>query len=102
MPHTGEHELSLHGHRVRYLMAGDGPPVVLIHGITSSADTWRPAMRMLAGGHTVIAPDQILRADDLGRMRPEARGYHEYACPRCGSVELFRAGTLDHPLPGAG
>jgi pimeloyl-ACP methyl ester carboxylesterase len=59
MPKTGEHELVMHGHRVRYLMAGSGPPVVLIHGITSSADTWRPAMEALAGEHTVIAPDLL-------------------------------------------
>jgi pimeloyl-ACP methyl ester carboxylesterase len=56
---TGEHELTLHGHRVRYLMAGSGPAVLLIHGITSSADTWRPAMEALAGEHTVIAPDLL-------------------------------------------
>ena len=59
MPKTGEHELMLHGHRVRYLMAGTGPPVVLIHGITSSADTWAAAMRGLSRAHTVIAPDLL-------------------------------------------
>jgi pimeloyl-ACP methyl ester carboxylesterase len=59
MPETGEHELTLHGHRVRYLSAGSGPAVVLIHGITSSAETWRPAMAALARAHTVIAPDLL-------------------------------------------
>jgi len=59
MPEIGEHELTLHGHRVRYLMAGDGPPVVLIHGITSTADTWAPAMAGLCREHTVIAPDLL-------------------------------------------
>jgi pimeloyl-ACP methyl ester carboxylesterase len=59
VPETGEHELTLHGHRVRYLMAGSGPAVLLIHGITSSADTWRPAMDALSRDHTVIAPDLL-------------------------------------------
>ena len=59
MPEIGENELTLHGHRVRYLSAGSGPPVVLIHGITSTADTWAPAMRGLSRGHTVIAPDLL-------------------------------------------
>src|SRR5688572_25034003 len=59
MPKTGEHELVMHGHRVRYLMAGSGPPVVLIHGIRSSADTWKPAMAGLSREHTVIAPDLL-------------------------------------------
>jgi pimeloyl-ACP methyl ester carboxylesterase len=59
MPETGEHELTLHGNRVRYLIGGSGPAVVLIHGITSSADTWASAMSGLARGHTVIAPDLL-------------------------------------------
>ena len=52
-------ETSLHGHRVAYRMAGSGPPLVLIHGITSSSDTWRAVWSQLAEGHTVIAPDLI-------------------------------------------
>jgi pimeloyl-ACP methyl ester carboxylesterase len=59
MLETREHELTLHGHRVRYLSAGSGPAVVLIHGITSSADTWAAAMSGLAHDHTVIAPDLL-------------------------------------------
>jgi pimeloyl-ACP methyl ester carboxylesterase len=59
MPEIGEDELTLHGHRVRYLQVGSGPPVVLIHGITSTADTWAPAMRGLSREHTVIAPDLL-------------------------------------------
>ena len=59
MPEIGEFELKLHGHRVRYLKAGKGTPLVLLHGITSSADNWRPAMRGLSRRHTVIAPDLL-------------------------------------------
>ncbi|HTE59182.1 MAG TPA: alpha/beta fold hydrolase [Solirubrobacteraceae bacterium] len=59
MLETGEHELTLHGNRVRYLSAGSGPPVLLIHGITSSADTWAAAISGLARRHTVIAPDLL-------------------------------------------
>ena len=59
MPEIRENALTLHGHRVRYLEAGSGPPVVLIHGITSTADTWAPAMRGLSREHTVIAPDLL-------------------------------------------
>jgi hypothetical protein len=35
-------------------------------------------------------------------MAPQPAAYHQYACPRCGSIELFRAGGVEHPLPGAG
>jgi pimeloyl-ACP methyl ester carboxylesterase len=59
MPEIDEHEFTLHGHRVRYLSAGSGPAVLLIHGITSSADTWAGAISGLARKHTVIAPDLL-------------------------------------------
>ena len=59
MPGIGEFELVMHGHRVRYLQAGTGPAVVLIHGITSTADTWAPAMAGLCREYTVIAPDLL-------------------------------------------
>jgi pimeloyl-ACP methyl ester carboxylesterase len=32
-----EWEIELHGHRVIYRIAGDGPPVVLIHGMVNSS-----------------------------------------------------------------
>jgi len=43
-------------------------------------------------------PEQVLRIDDLGRARPSVLVHHEYACPRCGSIELFADGHLDHPV----
>ena len=53
------HELRLHGHPVAYYAAGSGPVVLLIHGITSSADAWREVIPALAEHHTVIAPDLL-------------------------------------------
>jgi len=52
-------DLRLHGHRVSYRLAGDGPPLVLIHGITSSSANWLPVMPLLAEHYTVIAPDLL-------------------------------------------
>ena len=52
-------ELELHGHRVNYDLLGDGPAVVLIHGITSSSRTWRSVLGGLSERHTVIAPDLL-------------------------------------------
>jgi pimeloyl-ACP methyl ester carboxylesterase len=40
-------------------MMGDGPPILLIHGITSSSRTWKRVMPRLAETHTVIAPDLL-------------------------------------------
>ena len=51
--------LQLHGHRVAYRLEGSGPPIVLVHGITSSSATWERVMPALAEHHTVIAPDLL-------------------------------------------
>jgi pimeloyl-ACP methyl ester carboxylesterase len=55
----GLHELVLHGHRVFYRAAGDGPVLVLVHGITSTSETWSYVLPSLAERFTVIAPDLL-------------------------------------------
>ena len=55
----GLHEILLHGHRVFYRSAGDGPVVVLVHGITSTSATWANVLPYLAERFTVIAPDLL-------------------------------------------
>jgi pimeloyl-ACP methyl ester carboxylesterase len=52
-------EIVLHGHAVSYREAGEGPLIVLVHGITSSSDTWREALPWLTERHTVLAPDLL-------------------------------------------
>jgi pimeloyl-ACP methyl ester carboxylesterase len=51
--------IELHGHPVSYYCQGSGPALVLIHGITSNADTWAKVMPALAKHYTVIAPDLL-------------------------------------------
>ena len=51
--------LTLHGHRVSYRYGGDGPLLVLIHGITSSSASWEPVLPELAEHFTVLAPDLL-------------------------------------------
>jgi pimeloyl-ACP methyl ester carboxylesterase len=53
-------EITLHGNRVSYRTAGDGPEVVvLIHGITGSSDTWADVIPVLGEEFTVVAPDLL-------------------------------------------
>ncbi|WP_278261835.1 alpha/beta fold hydrolase [Nocardia sp. AG03] len=51
--------VEVHGYRRAYRMAGSGPPVLLIHGITDSSGTWAPVFDKLAEHYTVIAPDLL-------------------------------------------
>ena len=49
----------IHGHDVGYRMAGDGPVLLLVHGMAGSSRTWLEVMKILARDHTVIAPDLL-------------------------------------------
>jgi pimeloyl-ACP methyl ester carboxylesterase len=51
--------IRIHGHEVSYRMAGEGPTILLIHGIAGSSTTWRAVMPALAEHYTVIAPDLL-------------------------------------------
>jgi pimeloyl-ACP methyl ester carboxylesterase len=62
--------LTIHGHPVAFRTAGDGPVVVLIHGMARSSDTWEHVMPALAGRFTVVAPD-LLGHGDSAKPRGE-------------------------------
>jgi pimeloyl-ACP methyl ester carboxylesterase len=50
-------QVSIHRHRVCYRRGGAGPVLLLLHGIGDSSRTWIPAMRLLQGSYTMLAPD---------------------------------------------
>ena len=52
-------EITLHGNRVTYRTGGEGPLLVLIHGITSSSASWETVLPLLAERYTLIAPDLL-------------------------------------------
>src|SRR5215208_2607387 len=53
------HEVRIHGHRVCFRLAGQGPLIVLIHGITGNSDQWESVMDALRDRYTVFAPDLL-------------------------------------------
>jgi pimeloyl-ACP methyl ester carboxylesterase len=52
-------EAVLHGHRVTYRTAGEGPVVLLVHGITGDSRQWDQIVSQLADRYTVLAPDLL-------------------------------------------
>jgi pimeloyl-ACP methyl ester carboxylesterase len=93
--------LTLHGHRIAYRQAGSGPPLVLIHGITSSSATWERVMPYLARRFTVIAPDLIGHGSSA-----KPRGDYSLGAHASGVRDLMvalgheRASIVGHSLGG--
>jgi pimeloyl-ACP methyl ester carboxylesterase len=82
-------EVELHGHRVSYRIAGEGPLILLIHGIAGSSQQWLDSMTLLAESHTVLAPDL------LGHGRSaKPRGDYSLGAYAAGLRDLLVA--LDH------
>lgn len=52
-----ERELLVDGARLVYAVGGDGPPVVLVHGLGGTIENWRGIAPELARRHRVLVPD---------------------------------------------
>jgi pimeloyl-ACP methyl ester carboxylesterase len=82
-------EIELHGHRVSFKTAGEGPVILLIHGIAGRSEQWIDSMGLLAEDHTVVAPDL------LGHGRSaKPRGDYSLGAYAAGLRDLLLA--LDH------
>ena len=60
--------LSIHGHRVAFRSAGEGPVVLLVHGMAGTSATWTHVLPALAQRFTVVAPD-LLGHGESGKPR---------------------------------
>jgi len=49
--------LRIHGHDLACTVTGDGPTMLLVHGMAGSAETWRHVVEPLARDFRIVAPD---------------------------------------------
>ena len=68
--------ITLDGDRVVYRAAGQGPVLLLVHGLAGSAMTWRHVMAPLARRFTVIAPDLLGQGDSAKPRAEYSLGAH--------------------------
>lgn len=59
VPAWEEHWVDLAGGRMRYLKAGSGPALILVHGLLGYSFSWRFAIPALAAHATVYAVDNL-------------------------------------------
>ncbi len=96
-----EWQITLHGRRVIYRVAGSGPPVVLIHGMLNSSSHWRSVAMDLAHDHTVIAPDLIGHGDSAAPRGDYSLGAHAASIrDLLAAIGIDRASVVGHSLGG--
>ncbi|MFE3683508.1 alpha/beta fold hydrolase [Streptomyces sp. NPDC059095] len=103
---VGEQDVRLrhrvvHGYRRAYRTAGQGPPVVLIHGIGDSSATWTEVIPGLARRYTVLAPDLLGHgASDRPRADYSVAAYANGLRDLLGVLGVERATLVGHSLGG--
>jgi pimeloyl-ACP methyl ester carboxylesterase len=101
MPAFDEWQVNLHGHRVIYRIVGDGPPVVLIHGMVNSSRHWEEVALRLADRFTVIAPDLIGHGDSATPRGDYSLGAHAASIrDLLAVIGVDRATIVGHSLGG--
>ncbi|HEV8179542.1 MAG TPA: alpha/beta hydrolase [Gaiellaceae bacterium] len=96
-----EHELEWRGTPLRYAVGGDGPPLVLVHGLGGTIENWRALGPALAARHRVLVPD--LPGHGRSSPLPEARDVDDLADAVLGitdAEEIRGAVWIGHSLGG--
>ena len=57
LPGFEERWLTVHGARVRYYVGGDGPPLLLVHGLGGAASNWTELAPLLARHRRLLVLD---------------------------------------------
>jgi pimeloyl-ACP methyl ester carboxylesterase len=84
------------------LRAGDGPPLLLLHGWPEFSLAWEPVMQRLADRYTLIAPD--LRGFGDSDKPSGAHGADDHArdiVALLDAIGIARAGAVGHDVGGA-
>jgi pimeloyl-ACP methyl ester carboxylesterase len=93
--------LSIHGNEIAYRRAGEGPVLLLLHGIAGSSETWVPAMKLLQRGHTVLAPDFLGHGDSSKPPGDYSLGNFAAGIRDCLDVlQIHRATVVGHSYGG--
>ncbi len=92
---------TVHGYRRAFRIAGNGPPLVLVHGIGDSSATWEPVLAELARRHTVIAPDLLGHgASAKPRADYSVAAYANGVRDLLGVLDIDRVTLVGHSLGG--
>jgi pimeloyl-ACP methyl ester carboxylesterase len=92
---------TIHGYRRAFRMAGEGPVVLLIHGIGDNSETWQELIPHLAQRYTVIAPDLLGHGrSDKPRADYSVAAYANGMRDLLSTLGIDRVTVVGHSLGG--
>lgn len=102
-PEVVTQDLLLRGVRVRYVEAGAGETLLLVHGMFTSARVWQRVIPRLAAQFRVIAPDLpgFGASEKPTRYAFTREAYAETLCDLLAGVDAPRAHVVGHAMGGA-
>jgi pimeloyl-ACP methyl ester carboxylesterase len=99
------HDVAARGARIRFAMAGSGPPLVLVHDYLASRVAWDDVMPQLAGHFRVIVPDLPGFGESEkpppSRYRYGFEGFSESLVDLLAALGLGRVSLCGHAMGGA-
>ncbi len=94
--------LTANGARFHVVTAGEGPPLLLLHGWPEFWLTWKPVMERLAGRYHLIAPDLRGFGDSDKPAGPFGAAEHaQDLVALLDALGLDRVGVVGHDVGGA-
>ncbi len=98
---TNDHFITVHGARIHYLERGQGPVVVLVHGLADDAHTWQTSLDALSKNYRVLAPDLIGHGSSdkpLLNYRPQT--FTDFLTGFLDALKIERATLVGNSLGG--
>ena len=94
-------DVTAEGVRTFYVEAGEGPPVVLLHGLGATNASMLPVLRDLATDHRVIAPDLPGFGDSGKPLRSLHAGFYaRWFAAFCDELGLQRPHVVGNSMGG--
>ncbi|MCD6507406.1 alpha/beta fold hydrolase [Candidatus Poribacteria bacterium] len=96
-----ERYVNVDGYRIRYLHAGQGDPMVLLHGLGVFAESWLYNIPVLAKRFSVYAPDLIgFGRSDKPRIKYDVETFDAFLLGFLNTLGIKRAVLIGNSLGG--
>lgn len=102
LPALEERFAELKGSRMRYFVGGEGPPLILVHGLGGAAANWTELAPLLVSNHRLLVPD--LPGHGGSEALPAVSGLEPFAdrVAALAALEgMLPAPVVGHSLGGA-